>query len=223
MLDIGGESTRPGAEPVALEDELARVLPVVEALAPRGALSIDTTKARVAAAALAAGARVVNDVSAARLEPEILALVAAHGAGLILMHMRGTPRDMQREPHYDDVVREVTAHLRARAAAAWQAGVALERIALDPGLGFGKDLNHNLALLRALPELTSLGFPLVVGLSRKRFLGALTGEERPERREHATTAGVALAHARGAAWHRVHDVCAARAALAVAAALEGGV
>jgi dihydropteroate synthase len=127
---------------------------------------------------------------------------------------------MQKEPRYADVVREVAAHLRARAAAAWRAGIGPERIALDPGLGFGKDLGHNLALLRALPELRSLGFPLVVGLSRKRFLGALTGEERPARRDHATTAGVALAAAHGAAWHRVHDVRAARAALAVAAAFR---
>jgi len=220
LLDVGGESTRPGAEPVAAEVELARVLPVVTALAPHTTLSIDTTKARVAEAALAAGARIVNDVSGACREPEILARVAAHGAGVILMHARGTPRDMQHAPHYDDVVREVAAHLRARAAAAWQAGIEPSGIALDPGLGFGKDLAHNLALLRALPELTSLGFPLVVGLSRKRFLGALTGEERPERRDHATAAGVALAHARGAALHRVHDVRAARAALALARALE---
>jgi dihydropteroate synthase len=218
-LDVGGESTRPGAAPVAGEEELERVLPVVAALAVRAPVSIDTTKVRVAEAAFAAGASILNDVSAGRNEPEILALAAERRAGVILMHMRGTPRDMQREPRYDDVVREVAAHLRARARAAWQAGVAPHRIALDPGLGFGKELAHNLELLRALPELASLGFPLVVGLSRKRFLGQLTNEERPERRGDATTAAVALTHARGAALHRVHDVGAARAALAIARAL----
>jgi len=219
-LDVGGESTRPGAEPVPAEVECERVLPVVLALAAAGAeLSIDTTKASVAREALGAGARVVNDVSAGRVDPELLPLVAERGAGLILMHMQGSPRDMQRAPRYDDVVDEVARHLRARARAAWLAGVAPARIALDPGLGFGKELEHNLALMRALPELRSLGFPLALGVSRKSFLGRLSGEREPARRGSETLAMLVLGAELGAELHRVHEVAPARAALSVVRAL----
>lgn len=223
LVDVGGESSRPGAQPIPAEVECERVLPVIAALAHdgRAALSVDTTKASVARAALEAGASVVNDVSAGQHDPELLPLVAERGAGLILMHMQGTPHDMQRAPSYGDVVREVVAHLRARARAAWQAGVDPARIALDPGLGFGKTLEHNLSLLRALPELRSLGFPLCVGASRKSFLGRLSGEERPAARGAETLAAVALAAFFGAEIHRVHEVAPARAALRVAHALAG--
>lgn len=221
LVDVGGESTRPGSEPVTAEVELARVEPVLE-LASELVLSIDTSRVCVARAALRAGARVVNDVSAGLREPELLALTAEHDATLVLMHMQGTPRDMQQAPHYADVVREVAAFLRARAAAALAAGVAPGRIALDPGLGFGKDLDHNCALLRALVELRSLGFPLVLGLSRKRFLGALTGEELPARRDAATGAAVALSTTAGVAVQRVHDVRAARAGVELALTLTEG-
>ena len=219
-IDVGGESTRPGAEPVPLAQELERVVPVVRVLAreERARVSIDTTTAAVARAALEAGARLVNDVSGGRNDPEMLPLVAEHGAGLILMHAQGSPREMQRTPRYDDVVREVAAHLRARARAAWQAGVEPGRILLDPGFGFGKRLEDNLALLRALPELRSLGFPLCVGLSRKSFLGRLSGQDDPARRASESVAATALAAAGGAALHRVHEVGPTRAALAIASA-----
>lgn len=221
LIDVGGESTRPGAEPIPAELELARVLPVIRALAQdgRAVLSIDTTKSEVARAALDAGATVVNDVSAGLGDARLLPLVAERRAGLILMHMQGTPRTMQAQPRYDDVVREVVCALRARARAAWRAGVEPARIALDPGLGFGKHLEHNLELMRALPELRSLGFPLCVGLSRKGFLGRLSGESEPARRASETSAGVALAAFLGAEIHRVHEVAPARAALRVALAL----
>ncbi len=221
FLDVGGESTRPGATPVPVTQELERVLPVVSALARdgRALVSIDTTKAEVARAALEAGARVVNDVSAGRNDARMLALVAERGAGLILMHSRGSPRDMQDRTHYTDVVREVTRELRAAARAAWSAGVEPARIALDPGLGFGKLLEHNLELMRALPELRSLGFPLCLGLSRKSFLGRLSGASEPAQRGSETSAGVALAAFLGAEIHRVHEVAPARAAVCVATAL----
>lgn len=221
IVDVGGESTRPGAESVPLEVELERVLPVLAALARdgRAALSIDTRKSGVARAALDAGASIVNDVSAGRSDPELLPLVAERGAGVILMHMRGNPGDMQMEPRYDDVVREVCAHLRARARAALDAGIAPACIAIDPGIGFGKLFEHNLELLRALPELRSLGLPLVLGVSRKSFLGRLAGEEDPARRGSATLAAVTLGALLGAEIHRVHDVGPVRAALRVVAGL----
>jgi len=224
LLDVGGESSRPGSQPISAELESERVLPVIAGLARdgRATVSVDTTKASVARAALDAGASIVNDVSAGRHDPELLALVAERGAGLILMHMQGTPHDMQRAPRYADVVREVARHLRERARAAWLAGVEPERIALDPGLGFGKSLAHNLELMRALPELRSLGFPLCLGASRKSFLGRLSGEEVAARRGSETSAAVALGAFLGAEIHRVHDVAAARAALSVARALTNG-
>ncbi|HVM44581.1 MAG TPA: dihydropteroate synthase, partial [Candidatus Thermoplasmatota archaeon] len=176
ILDVGGESTRPGAAPVPADEEARRVLPVVRRLVAAGArVSVDTSKAGVAAQALAEGAHVVNDVTAGR-DPNMLRVVARAGAGLVLMHMQGEPRTMQQAPRYDDVVKEVAQFLIERARAAEAAGVARESIALDPGIGFGKALEHNLALLRHLDELRRLGYPLLVGASRKQFIGALTKE-----------------------------------------------
>ena len=221
LVDVGGESTRPGAGPVSAERELERVLPVVEELAGAGiAVSIDTSKAAVAAAALAAGAVLVNDVTALRGDPEMAAVVAGSGADLCLMHMLGEPRTMQDDPRYDDVVAEVEAFLAERAELAVAAGVARERIALDPGIGFGKTLAHNLELLRALPRLGRLG-PLLLGVSRKRFLGALTGREVAEDRVAASVAAALYCYRGGAHLLRVHDVRATADALAVERALEG--
>ena len=216
LIDIGGESTRPGAAPVSAEEESARVLPVVTALRAETDLpiSIDTTKAAVAAAALAAGADLVNDVSAARFDPAMLPLAAECRAGIVLMHMQGTPATMQEAPKYGNVVREVAAFLAERAAAARAAGVAAHRILVDPGIGFGKRAEHNLALLAHLDALVALGFPVLVGPSRKAFLGVLTGDP-PEGRLAASLAAVVLAVARGACAVRVHDVAEARRALAV--------
>ncbi len=222
VLDVGGESTRPGAEPVSAEEEMRRVAPVVRRLAEAGAVvSVDTMKARVAEAALAAGARIVNDVTAGR-DPAMLPLVAREGAGVVLMHMQGEPRTMQQDPRYHDVVKEVAAFLHDRARAALAAGVARDAIVLDPGLGFGKTQAHNLALLRGLPEIAALGHPVLVGASRKGFLGALAGAKDPADRVEASIAAHALAVARGASIVRVHDVKAHKRALAVAdAILEG--
>jgi dihydropteroate synthase len=220
IVDVGGESTRPGAEPVPAELELARVLPVIEVLAADGiAVSVDTSKAEVAEAALAAGAVLVNDVTALRGDPGMAAVVAGAGADLCLMHMLGEPRTMQEDPRYDDVVSEVESFLAERAEVAVAAGVPRERIALDPGIGFGKTLAHNLALLRALPRLTRLG-PLVLGVSRKRFLGALTGQEIAADRVAASVAAALYCYRGGAHLLRVHDVRATADALAVARALE---
>ncbi len=218
ILDVGGESTRPGADPVGVADELARVLPVVEGLAGLDArVSIDTMKLDVARAALAAGARYVNDVSAFRHEPGMAALVAESGAECCLMHMLGEPRTMQRAPRYDDVVDDVRAFLEERLAFAVGEGIREERVQLDPGIGFGKTIEHNLALLRGLPELARLGRPLVIGVSRKSFLGRITGRVTGDR-VAATVAANVLAFERGARVLRVHDVAAVADGLAVAAA-----
>jgi dihydropteroate synthase len=233
IIDIGGESTRPGAEPVSAEEELRRVLPVIEGLAAEGLgaqISIDTTKAPIARAALAAGASLVNDVSAFRADPEMAALVAQSGAECCLMHMLGEPRTMQREggPKYVDVVDEVKAFLEQRMEFALREGVARERIMLDPGIGFGKTESHNLELLRRLPELLALGAPIVIGTSRKGFLGRIaaraSGSDEPlgvEDRLAGTVASNVLALERGASVFRVHDVGPVREALAVAAATLG--
>jgi dihydropteroate synthase len=219
ILDIGGESTRPGAEPVPTEEELRRVVPVIEGLRDAGAqLSIDTTKVVVARAALDAGATYVNDVSALRAEPEMAALVAERGVDCCLMHMRGDPRTMQDDPRYDDVVDDVRSFLAARAEAAIAAGIAPGRIQVDPGIGFGKTAEHNLELLRRLDEIVALGFPVVIGTSRKSFLGRITGRDDPKQRLYGTIASNVLALAAGARVFRVHDVAAVRDALAVAAA-----
>ena len=218
ILDVGGESTRPGADPVGVDEELARVVPVIEGLAGSGArVSVDTMKLEVARAGLAAGAGYVNDVSAFRHDPGMAALVAESGAECCLMHMLGEPRTMQQAPRYDDVVDDVRAFLEQRLAFAVAEGVPEERVHLDPGIGFGKTIEHNLALLRGLPELATLGRPLVVGVSRKSFLGRITGREAGDR-VAATVAANVLAFERGARILRVHDVAAVADGLAVAAA-----
>jgi len=220
ILDIGGESTRPGALPVAAEEELRRVLPVISGLSSAGVdarLSIDTSKADVAAAALDAGATLVNDVTALRGDPALARLVAERGADCCLMHMLGSPRTMQRDPHYDDVVDDVERFLEERMAFAIAEGIGEERILLDPGIGFGKTVEHNLELLRRLEQIVALGRPVVIGTSRKSFLGKLTGREVDDRLA-GTIATNVLAYERGARVFRVHDVGPIRDALAVAAA-----
>jgi dihydropteroate synthase len=220
ILDVGGESTRPGADPVSVEDELERVVGVLEGLAGLRLgvqLSIDTMKLPVAEAALDAGATYVNDVTAFRHDPELAGLVADRGVDCCLMHMLGEPRTMQADPRYEDVVDEVKAFLEARMAAAIREGVAEDRIQLDPGIGFGKTLAHNLELLRRIDEIVALGRPVVVGTSRKTFIGRLTGRDVTER-VHGTLATNVLALERGARVFRVHDVAATADALVVAAA-----
>lgn len=222
ILDIGGESTRPGAEPVSETEELRRVVPVLEGLAGAGArLSIDTSKAAVAAAAIDVGATIVNDVTALRGDPEMAALVAERGCEVCLMHMLGQPRTMQRNPRYGDVVADVRAFLADRLEHAVAQGIARERVWLDPGIGFGKTIDHNLELLARLDEIVALDRPVVVGTSRKSFLGRITGRE-PGERIAGTIATNVIALARGASVFRVHDVAEARDALLVAAATLRG-
>ena len=222
ILDIGGESTRPGAEPVEEAEELRRVAPVLEGLADAGArLSIDTSKAAVAAAALDAGATIVNDVTALRGDPAMAELVAQRGCDVCLMHMLGEPRTMQRDPRYDDVVADVRAFLEERLAFAVGAGIAGDRVWLDPGIGFGKTIDHNLELLARLEEIVALGRPVVVGTSSKSFLGTITGRDTGER-VAGTIATNVLALAHGASIFRVHDVAPACDALLVAAATLRG-
>jgi dihydropteroate synthase len=220
IVDVGGESTRPGAGPVDEDTEIFRVAPVLERLRGELPLSIDTRRAAVARRALDLGAIVVNDVSAGS-DPGMLPLVAARRAGIVLMHMRGEPGTMQEAPSYGDVVGEVEEFLMGRAERAAAAGVPRDRILVDPGIGFGKLPEHNLALLGALPRLVAHGWPVVVGVSRKRFLGDLTGRAVHERRD-GTTAAVALAAFHGAAVVRVHDVPPARDAVLVAQAYRKG-
>jgi dihydropteroate synthase len=219
ILDVGGESTRPGAEPVPEQEEIDRVLPVVEALAGAGrSVSIDTTKLEVARAALGAGATLVNDVSAFRFAPDMAGLVASAGVDCCLMHMLGEPRTMQADPRYEDVVSEVKAFLEERLAFATAEGVPEERIWLDPGIGFGKTVEHNLELLRRLDEIVAIGRPVVVGTSRKSFLGKLAGGRAEGERLPGTIATNVLALERGASVFRVHDVAPVADALRVAAA-----
>jgi dihydropteroate synthase len=219
ILDVGGESTRPGAEEVSAEEERGRTEPVVAALAQAGhTVSIDTSKVEAARAALDAGAAIVNDVTAMRHDPEIGALCAERKVGLVLMHMQGDPRTMQANPSYDDVVDDVRAFLAERIEAAIAAGVDEARIWLDPGIGFGKMLEHNLELLRRLGELRELGRPLLVGASRKTFIGKIDGSEVGDRLG-GTIASSVLAAAEGADVLRVHDVGEAAQALKVAAAI----
>jgi dihydropteroate synthase len=221
ILDVGGESTRPGAEAVSEDEELRRVVPVVEGLAAAGAtISVDTSKAAVAAAALDAGAGIVNDVTALRGDPEMASLCAERGATVVLMHMLGEPRTMQDNPIYGDVVAEVGDFLAARMAAALAAGVEAERIWLDPGIGFGKTAAHNMELLRRLGELGGLDRPLVIGTSRKSFIGQLDGSPA-DARLGGTIASSVLAAAEGAAVLRVHDVAQMRQALTMTAAVLG--
>jgi len=218
ILDVGGESTRPGAEPVPEDEELRRVVPVIEAL--DGDISIDTTKAAVARAALAAGATIVNDVSAFRFDPAIAAVTAEAGAGCVLMHMLGEPRTMQADPRYGDVVSEVKAFLEERLAFAVAEGVPEQRVWLDPGIGFGKTVEHNLELLARLGEIVAIGRPVVIGASRKSFLGKLTGRQTDERLA-GTIATTIIAYERGARIFRVHDVAPNADALQVAGATVG--
>ncbi len=221
ILDVGGESTRPGAEEVPVEEELRRVEPVIAGLSGgEAAISVDTSKAAVAAAALDAGAEIVNDVTALRGDAEMGALCGERGATVVLMHMLGTPRTMQDEPRYADVVDEVRAFLAGRIEAATVAGIAEERIWLDPGIGFGKTAEHNLELLRRLAELRDLGRPLVVGASRKSFIGKVDGSDAGERLG-GTIASSVLAAAEGADVLRVHDVAEVGQAMAVAGAILG--
>jgi dihydropteroate synthase len=219
LIDVGGESTRPGAAPVSAEEELRRVMPVIEALAAAGGmpLSIDTSKTAVARAAVGAGAVFVNDVTALRGDSGMVAAVAQAGTDVCLMHMQGDPRTMQDDPRYEDVVAEVKAFLEERLSFAVREGIAEERVWLDPGIGFGKTLRHNLDLLRRLDEIVALGRPVVVGASRKRFLGALTGRGEGERVAGTVAANV-IAYERGAHMFRVHDVAPTRDALAVVSA-----
>ncbi len=221
ILDIGGESTRPGAQPVSEAEELARVLPVIEGLYAAGSkaqVSIDTSKAVVAERAIAAGATLVNDVTAFRADHEMAAVVASSRAQCCLMHMLGDPRTMQDDPRYEDVVSEVKAFLSERLAFAVDSGIAEERVLLDPGIGFGKTVAHNLELLRRLDELVALGREVVIGTSRKSFLGKLAGQPDATRRLPGTIATNVIAYERGARVFRVHDVEPVYDALTVTAA-----
>jgi dihydropteroate synthase len=221
LLDVGGESTRPGARAVSAEEELERVAPVLEGLDGVGApISIDTSKVTVAEAALDAGAEIVNDVTALRQEPALAGICARRGCRVILMHMQGTPRTMQENPTYDDVVDDVRAFLAERIEFAVGEGIAEKRIWVDPGIGFGKTVDHNLELLRRLEELRALGRPVVVGTSRKRFIGALTGREVDDRLG-GTIASNVLALRAGADVLRVHDVAETRQAALVAESILG--
>ena len=221
LLDIGAESTRPGADPVDEAEERRRAIPVVAAVAKaaRVPISIDTSKASVAQAALDAGAVLVNDVTALRGDPAMVEVIVRMGAGIVLMHMNGTPRTMQQHPCYEDVVGEVSAFLEERIRFAMSRGVVQTQIVLDPGIGFGKLLEHNLTLLAQLDRFTGLGCPLLVGVSRKAFLGQLV--DRPvQERQWATAAAVAMAVERGAGILRVHDVCAMREVMQVTMAIS---
>ncbi len=221
ILDIGAESTRPGANPVNEQDELARVIPVVTELARRVTvpISVDTTKSRVAQLALDAGASIINDVSALRFDAQMATVIARSGAGIILMHMQGTPQTMQHTPHYESVVTEVSHFLDERMQVAMEAGIAKTNIVLDPGIGFGKLLVHNLDILNQLSSFTMLNRPLLVGLSRKSFIGQIVARS-VEHREWGTAAAVALAVDRGAQILRVHDVAMMADVVKMAAAVK---
>jgi dihydropteroate synthase len=223
VVDVGGESTRPGSDPVSEKEEQRRVVPVVREILrtrPGALVSVDTYRAGTAEAALEAGARIVNDVTALRGDPRMARLVADVGCPVVLMHMLGEPKTMQREPRYEDVTREVREFLARRAEHATAAGVEEENIILDPGIGFGKTSEHNLTLLARLGEIAALGFPVLLGASRKRFLGGITGAERAKDRVFGTVATTVLGYERGATLFRVHDVGANREALAVAEAVR---
>lgn len=223
MIDVGGESTRPGSEPVSPEEELRRVIPVIQGILesrPEAIVSIDTYRASTAEAALDAGARVVNDVTALRGDSKMAGLVAERGCPVVLMHMLGEPKSMQRDPRYEDVVREVRDFLAGRAEHAVNAGVREENVILDPGIGFGKTLRHNLELLNSLNVFVELGFPVLVGASRKSFLGKILGSDDAGDRLFGTVATSVVAYERRATLFRVHDVRANKEALEVAAAVR---
>ncbi|WP_206294949.1 dihydropteroate synthase [Humisphaera borealis] len=223
LIDVGGESTRPGSRPVSEAEQIRRIEPAIRAVAGLGdiVISIDTTRAAVAKAALQAGADMVNDISGGRDDQALLPLVAGAGVPIALMHMQGTPATMQIDPRYQDVTAEVISFLVERAAAAESAGVARHRILLDPGLGFGKTYEHNLTLLRRLPELAKPGRPLLIGPSRKGFIGKATGVADPMQRQFGTAATIAWAVANGAAVVRVHDVGPIAQVVRMVRAIEG--
>ncbi|MFM8444077.1 MAG: dihydropteroate synthase [Methylococcus sp.] len=228
IVDIGGESTRPGASPVTAEEQLARVLPVITALKAdsrfpeAGMISIDTCSARVADESIAAGAEMVNDVTAGTGDPGMLPLLAEAGVPVVLMHMQGTPETMQADPHYHDVVSEVIDYLLNRIEAAKTAGVPDGNIIIDPGIGFGKRREHNLSLLANLDRIVDLGYPVLLGCSRKRFMGAICREQQPRELLGATVATTALGVRQGVRLFRVHDVKANRQAADVAQAIAAG-
>ena len=223
LIDIGGESTRPGAVPVAAELEIARILPVVVALRAEwdGLISIDTSKAAVARAALAAGADIVNDVSGLRQDPQLAEVCAASGCGVVVMHMLGEPRTMQAQPHYADVVAEVRGFFAERLASLTAAGIAAEALCFDPGIGFGKSLQHNLTLLRQLEDLAVGGRPLLLGVSRKSFIGQALGTADPAQRGWPTVAITGFARHQNVLLHRVHEVGPNLQALRMIEALLG--
>lgn len=222
IIDVGGESTRPGSDPVSPEEELRRVIPTIHGILdtrPEAVISIDTYRAATAEAALEAGAHIVNDVTALRGDPALANLVADAGCPVVLMHMLGEPKTMQQEPHYEDVVREVRDFLAGRAEHAEAEGIDPENILLDPGIGFGKTTEHNLALLNHLDSIGELGYPVLLGASRKSFIGRLSGLEAAKDRVAGTVATSVLGYERGATFFRVHDVRANREALEVAEAI----
>jgi dihydropteroate synthase len=225
LIDVGGESTRPGSDPVDDDEQIRRVVPVIEHVARRlpVVISVDTTRAAVVRAALDAGAYVVNDISAGRDDPDLFPLVARRRAPLVLMHMQGRPKTMQLQPHYEDVVAEVSGFLNERLITAGIHGIDVERILLDPGIGFGKSTPHNLELLRRLMELTVLARPIVIGTSRKRFVAQVTGEggDDPQQRLFGTAATVAWSVANGASLVRVHDVGPMRSVVHMIDAIAG--
>jgi dihydropteroate synthase len=222
ILDVGGESTRPGSDPVSQEEEIQRVFPVIErilSVRPEAMISVDTYRSGTASAALEAGASLVNDVTALRGDSRMASVIQEAACPVILMHMQGEPKTMQKEPHYEDVVREVRDFLAERAEHAVAAGVRPENVIVDPGIGFGKNLEHNLALLRNLDAIVDLGFPVLIGASRKSFIEKITGVQEARDRVSGTVATTVLAYERGASFFRVHDVRANREALAVAEAV----
>lgn len=223
LIDIGGESSRPGASPVSSEEESRRILPVLERLAGKLSIpvSVDTRRSPVAREALARGAAIINDISALRDDPELGGMVASSGATVILMHMKGDPRTMQSDPRYDDVVAEVAGFLAERARAAQSVGIDRSRLWVDPGIGFGKTVEHNLELIRSLDRIVGLGFPVVIGPSRKSFIGKITGAEAHDRLD-GTAAAVTAAILHGAHIVRVHDVAAMRRTARMADALRRG-
>jgi len=222
VLDVGGESTRPGAEEVALDEELRRVIPVVEGLAGAVPVLIDTTKAEVARQAVAAGARIVNDVTALRGDPDMAGVCAEAGVEVVLMHMLGTPRNMQDSPQYEDVVAEVAEFLAVQTGVAEAAGIDRGKIWIDPGIGFGKTVDHNLALLGATRRFDDMNLPVLVGPSRKRFIGELAGGVPETKRIGGTIAACLAAMSGGASMVRVHDVAPVVQALRVASAIDAG-
>ena len=215
IIDVGGESTRPGAVDVSENEELRRVIPVILAISKKvnAAISIDTRKASVADAALEAGASIVNDISALRFDPKMPHIAARHGAFVVLMHMKGTPKDMQSNPVYGDVVKDIIKNLRASIALARRSGISKNKIIIDPGIGFGKTVRHNLDILRGLGKFKKLGYPLCIGTSRKSFIGKILGSKSPEDRLAGSIATAAVAVLNGADIVRVHDVSFTRQAI----------